>query len=399
MIPVEEALAIVTREARVLPVESIGLLEAAGRVLAREVVADSDQPPFTKSMMDGFALRSDDLRAAGVELQVVEEIAAGKVPCKTLRPGEAAAIMTGAMLPQGADAVQRVERTESREGGRRVRILEPVQAGANVAPQGRDRKAGERVLEPGQLLTPSRLGALASVGQSVVEVFRRPRVAVAPTGDELVSFAEKPGVGQIRNSNGPALLAAARRLGAEARDLGIIGDDPSALRECLREGLRSDLFLLSGGVSMGTHDLVEEALEAQGVEILFGKVAIRPGKPAVFGRKEECLVFGLPGNPVSSLVIFAVLVVPVIKRMQGRREMEAGLHEATLDAPVTQHPGRASYFPARLSFVEGAARVAPLATGGSSDLLSYCRADALLIVPAHSARLEAGEKVRILVLE
>jgi len=396
---VEEALEIVLRETGVLSAERISLEEAAGRVLAEEVFADADQPPFAKAMMDGFALRSLDVCAAPVELEVIEEIPAGTMPSHALKQGQAARIMTGAPLPEGADAVQMVEKTESVRDGGWVRILEAVGPGGHVAPRGRELKAGETVLLPGESLTPPRIGVLSSVGKATVLVHRRPRVAVAPTGDELVSWDATPSPGQIRNGNGPALAASCRQLGAEVLDLGIIRDDAAALEKCLQQGLTTDLLLLSGGVSMGTYDLVEPALERGGVEIFFRQIAIRPGKPAVFGRKGNCLVFGLPGNPVSSLVIFQVLVAPALRKMQGEARWEGSSLEALLEAPVTQHTGRTSYLPGTLRFDGAAARIHPIPTSGSADLPAYSRANALLIMPADRDRVEAGEKLRVLLLD
>jgi len=398
MMDVDEALQIVLRETRVLPLERLGLADAEGRILAEEVRADEDQPPFAKAMMDGFALRSLDVRAAPAELEVIEEIPAGRMPSHALEKDQAARIMTGAPLPQGADAVQMVERTEPARDGRWVRILETVGPGTHVAPRGRELKAGETVLLPGECLTPPRIGVLSSVGQSTVQVHRRPRVAVAPTGDELVGWDATPKPGQIRNSNGPALTASCRQLGAEALDLGIIRDEPAALEECLRQGLATDLLLLSGGVSMGTYDLVEAALERGGVEIFFRQVAIRPGKPAVFGRKGDCLVFGLPGNPVSSLVVFQVLVAPALRKLQGEARWEGRRLEAVLEAPVAQHMGRTSYLPGTLRFDGAQARIQPIPTSGSADLPAYSRANALLIIPADRDRVGAGERLQVLAL-
>ena len=399
MIPVELALEIVLREALPLPEERIPLADAAGRVLAQEVLSDSDHPPFAKALMDGYALRSADVREVPVELEVVEEIPAGKMPSHAVAAGQAARIMTGAPLPEGADAVQMVEKTGELSRDGHIQILEPVNPGANMAPRGQELKAGQRVLSPGDFLTAARLGVLAGVGCGKATVRRRPRVAVAPTGDELVDYDSVPEDGQIRNSNGVALMAAARTLGAGVSDSGIVRDDATALSECIATGLLSDLLLLSGGVSMGTYDLVERALEMQGVDVFFRKIAIRPGKPTVFGRKGRCLVFGLPGNPVSSLVIFEVLVAPAIRRMQGLPRPEGRFLHATLEATVVQRTGRTAYLPGTLRFVEGSARIRHIPTTGSADLPAYSRADALLILPAGRERVDAGERVEVLVLE
>ncbi|HMC81676.1 MAG TPA: gephyrin-like molybdotransferase Glp [Candidatus Polarisedimenticolia bacterium] len=399
MIPVEEALAMILREAVLLPTERIPLREAAGRVLAETIASDDDQPPFRKAMMDGYAVRSADLERIPVELKVVEEVPAGRVPTRCLAAGEAVRIMTGAPMPEGADAVQMVERTEPAEDGRKVRILEGVRPGANVASRGHDLKKGDIILAPGRRLSPSCVGLLASVGCCDVPVRRLPRVALAATGDELVEADRAPRPGQIRNSNGPALAALARRSGALPSEMGIVGDDLSALDRTLEEGLKSDLLILSGGVSMGIHDRVEEALERRGVEIFFRQVAIRPGKPAVFGRKGDCLVFGLPGNPVSSQVIFEVLTAAALRKMQGVHSPEGKHLEAVLEEPVAQRPGRTGYLPGSLSFREGTVRIRPIPTTGSADLLAHSRADALLIVPADRGEIPAGDRVRALVLE
>ena len=398
MIPIERALEIVLREARVLETERAPLDSGAGRVLGEDVLADADQPPFAKSMMDGFALRSADLAATPVELEVIEEIAAGRLPSRRLEKGQAARIMTGAPLPEGADAVQKVESTQPSPAPKRIRILEPVEAGANVAPRGRELKAGDRVLARGDLLTPTRLGVLAGVGRCNPLVHRRARVAVIPTGDELVPCDETPGPGRIRNSNSPFLAGWCRRLGADALELAIVRDDPDDLEMSIQRGFESDLLLLSGGVSMGTHDFVEQSLDQAGVEIFFRKIAIRPGKPAVFGRKGPCLVFGLPGNPASCLVIFAVLAAAALRKMHGVPNPAEGETTAILDRDVAQHPGRTSYLPGKLRQRGETRHIEPVPFTGSADLPAYAAADALLILPADCQRLPAGSKARVLLL-
>ena len=398
MIPVEEALRVVLREAAPLPAETVPLRDAAGRVLAEEILADADQPPFPKAMMDGFALRAADLASLPADLAVVEDLPAGRMPEKKIGPGEAARIMTGAPVPEGADAVQMVEKSESAGSGR-VRILKAVKPGANIAPRGREMRAGERILSPGERLTPARLGLLASVGRPEVRVHGIPQVAIAVTGDELVEADRVPGPAQIRNSNGPALAARARAAGARVVELGIVPDDPEALRDALRKGLASDLLLLSGGVSMGVHDLVEDALTDEKVEVFFRRVAIRPGKPTVFGRKGNCLVFGLPGNPVSSLVVFEVLAAAALRKMMGCPAPEGRYIEAVLEEEVRQYPGRTGHVPGRLFFANGSARVRPLPASGSADLLSHSRADVLLVIPSDRDRIPPGEHVRILLLD
>lgn len=397
MIPVEEAVRAVLAATPLVGSESVDLRDSLGRILAEEILADLDQPPFAKAMMDGFAVRSEDVRAAPVDLQVVMDLPAGSVPPGPLGAGQAARIMTGAMVPEGSDAVQMVERTEALDGGR-VRLLQGVASGANVAPRGAELRRGDKVLSAGDRLTPARLGVLASVGRALVPCRRMPRVVVAPTGDELVPAERVPGPGQIRNSNGPALAAEARRMGALVEELPPVPDRFEALRSTLERGLEADLLILSGGVSMGEYDLVEKELEWAGVKVAFRQVAIRPGKPAVFGRRGDCLVFGLPGNPVSSLVTFRVLVAPALRRLQGIPSPE-GVHlEARLEADISQHPGRTGYLPGKLSLAGGSVAVRPIPTTGSADLPAHSRADALIIVPAERSELRSGDQVKVLLI-
>jgi molybdopterin molybdotransferase len=399
MLPIEEALAIVLDASAPLPPEEVRLEEAEGRILAEEVRSDIDQPPVPRAMMDGYALRSADVESAPAELSVVEEIPAGRFPSRRVGPGQASRINTGAPVPEGADAVQMVERTEPGRGPDRVRILEAVPPRANVAAPGSEVRRGQLLLEPGARITPPRLGVLASAGRAKVLVHRRPRALVAPTGDELVDPENPLPPGGIRNSNGPAIVSRLRRLGADAVHAGIVRDERGALAEVVEKGLAGDLLFLSGGVSMGTHDLVEGVLEDRGVEILFRKVAVRPGKPAVFGRRGSSLVFGLPGNPVSSLVILETLAAPAIRRMLGIPNPGGSFLEAILDEKVTQRAGRTSYLPGTIRFEAGSTRVRPVPTTGSADLLAHSRADVLFVVPSDRERVEAGETVRVLLLE
>jgi molybdopterin molybdotransferase len=291
-----------------------------------------------------------------------------------------------------------VEKTRS-AGADRVRILEALAPGANIAPRGQEIRAGQKLLLAGERLTPARLGVLASVGRREVRIHRRPEMSLAVTGDELVEAGGALAPGKIRNSNGPALAARGRALGARVEELGIAPDDPGALQEIVRRGLRKDLLVLSGGVSMGDHDYVEGALEKERVEILFRRVAIRPGKPAVFGRKGSCLVFGLPGNPVSSLVIFEVLAAAALRKMMGLPDPEGRHLEAVLEEEIRQHPGRTAYLPGNIRFERGVARARPIPSQGSADLLAHSRADALLIAPAERERIEAGSRICVLLLE
>ena len=316
MIPVEEALEIVLREAPALPFEEVALDDALSRVLAEDVASDSDLPPFDRAAMDGYALRAADVAGAPAALEVVGEVRAGQWPDLTVGPGQAVRIMTGAPVPPGADAVQQVEKTQPLDEFR-VTILSAVAEGANVAPRGSEVRAGDVVLARGRVIDPAAIAVLASAGRARVRVARRPVVALLVTGDEIVEVSATPAPGQIRNSNGPAVAAQARLAGAEVRLLGVAPDRQDAIAQALRAGLAADVLVVSGGVSAGDYDLVEPALLELGATFLFTKVAVKPGAPLVFGRRGATLVFGLPGNPVSAQVTFDLFVRPALLKMQG----------------------------------------------------------------------------------
>jgi molybdopterin molybdotransferase len=398
LISVDQALEMVLAEARTLAVELVALEESLGRILGAEVGADADLPPFDRSAMDGYALRAEDVAEAPLSVAVSGQIRAGQAPGAPLLPGTAIQIMTGAPVPPGANAVQQVEKTRAAADGRRVEILEGVVAGQNVALRGSEVRAGEVVVERGRAIDPATLAVLAAVGQARVAVGRRPRVAVAVTGDELVHVSETPSPGQIRNSNGPAVLAEARRAGAEVVSLGVAPDDADRIGAVVDEGLKADVLVLSGGVSAGVFDLVESALEARGVRLLFTKVAIKPGAPLVFGKRNDTLVFGLPGNPVSAQVTFDLFVRPALLRLQGARTVARPSVVAELGAAVKNRSGRRAHLPVDLRF-EGTRFVAwPLPSRGSADLVAHARANALLVLEAGRTQAEAGEQASVLLL-
>jgi molybdopterin molybdotransferase len=401
MIPVEKALAIVLERTPRLPAEEVSLADALGRVLAEDAAADSDLPPFPRSAVDGYAVRAREARESPARLAVVGTVPAGAAPAFALREGEAAQIMTGAPLPEGADAVQMVEKTREAAPGE-VEILEPVEPGANVAPRGSEVRAGEPVLKRGAWIDPAALAVLATVGKSRVLVGRRPAVAVAATGDELVDPAERPGPGQIRNSNGFSLAAQAQLAGARVTALGVARDDAEALRSVIERGFASDVLLLSGGVSMGRYDLVEDALARLGVEILVDAVALKPGKPLVFGvGPGGQLTFGLPGNPVSTLVTFELFVKPALLSMQGSERPTRPELSATLSGPLASRGPRRAYLPGWISPAgpAGALVARPIPTRGSADIVAFSKANALLVLPEELDLLPAGEAVRVVPLD
>jgi len=360
------------------------LADARGLVLAEEIASDMDLPPFAKSMMDGYALMAEDLQ----DLEVVEEIHAGQVPQREIRPGLCAKIMTGAPMPAGADAVQQVEKTV-REGNR-VRLLAPAKRGHNVAERGHDLKKGEVALRPGRPIGPAALGLLAAVGRTSVSVFRRPSLALLVTGDEIVEPGEPVGPGKIRNSNAYSLLGQMAEAGFPARYLGVVGDREAEIREKIREGLTHDVLIVSGGVSAGDRDLVVPCLEAEGVAHRMHRVSIKPGKPFFFGTLGRRRVFGLPGNPVSTFVTFEVFVRPFLGTMCGL-DLERPRVRTRLLSAAPSVSDREQYLPAVLE--SGGVQLHPWK--GSADLKTLVAADGLVVVPP-GARLSPEDQVEVM---
>jgi molybdopterin molybdotransferase len=400
MIAVERALALVLEAARPLPPAEADLGEAAGRILLEEICADRDQPAWDKALMDGYAVAAADV-AAGQELAIGATIAAGADPASLapLAPREAARIMTGAPLPPRADAVVPVEQSRAGAAPQRVRLDGPVRPGDHLARRGDDVRAGTALLDAGDLLGAAEIGTLAACGRTRVKVGGIPHVSVLATGDELVPPEEVPEGGRLRNSNGPMLEALARRAGARVTNLGIARDDPQGLRRALEAGLDADALVLSGGVSMGLYDLVGRVLREAGAEILFERVAIRPGKPFTFAHRGGTLVFGCPGNPVSSYVIFQVFVRPALRRLASHPRPEWTPIAARLAAPVTQRPGRAGFVQVRARWHGGRLEADPVPTSGSADLASCARGNALAVLSPSVAEFPAGSEVPVILLD
>ncbi len=400
MIPVAEALSRLLDATPVLPSESAPLDDCAGRVLAEELCATRDVPAFDKALMDGFAVRAADFGAgAARDFALAGTITAGDDPgaLPPLAAGSAAPIMTGAPLPPGADAVVPIELTSEPAPGRRRCPRAP--AGENVAPRGADLRAGDLVLPAGEPIGAAAIGLLATFGRDPARVGGRPRVAVLATGDELVPPGGAPRPGQLHNSNGPMLRALAAGVGARVTDLGIARDDRAALAACLARGLTTDLLLVSGGVSMGEKDFVAPALREAGAEILFDRVAIRPGKPFTAARRGGTLVCACPGNPASSYVIFHVFVRAAIRKMAGYPRPERRPVRARLDTAFRQRPGRAGYWQARARVEPGGLVATILPTSGSADLLACARGNALVILPADCGEVASGGDVDLLLLD
>ncbi|MEO7970058.1 MAG: gephyrin-like molybdotransferase Glp [bacterium] len=401
MIPVAEAIQIVKNQTRALASERVELSQALGRFLAADISADTDLPPFDRSQMDGYAVRAVDTAALTAKLKIVGESAAGRGWHNEIKNGEAVRIMTGAPVPVGADSVQQVELTRELDGGEAVEILEPVTLGRSVVMRGSEIKKGETVLRAGERINAGAVAVLASFGYAQVNVGKRPRVAILATGTELVPVDQSPGQDQIRDSNNFSIAAYASLAGATIARMPLAGDDIAQLKQQIAgAAVRNDVIITSGGVSVGRYDFTKTVLNELGAEIFFERVALRPGKPAVFARLPNgTLVFGLPGNPVSVSVTFNLFARVAIFAMQGAAETELEAGTAVLSHGIKPSKDRESYLPARLSTNEQAHLLAePLKWGGSSDSVGFVRATALIIVPAGTHKIEAGSVVEIVYL-
>lgn len=406
MLSVDEALAHVLQAAQPLPAEEVPVTAALGQVLAEDVASDLDSPPFDKSLRDGYALRTADFAAGTRELIVVEEVVAGAVPTVPVAAGQAARIMTGAPLPKGADCVVMFEETESVQGDGlgRVRInTAAAPAGQWIMRQGESMRAGDVVLPGGTAIGVAEAGLLSEVGRVQVQAHRRPRVALLPTGDEIVDPSVMPAPGQIRNSNGPMMAAGVISAGAIGLELGVGPDDEEQLRALMARGLESDVFLLNGGVSAGTRDLVPELLKELGVTAIFHHVRMKPGKPLLFGTRPRdhgppVLVFGLPGNPVSGLVCFELFVRPALRRLLGHPTAGPQFVQARLTAEFAHRGDRPTYHPAQLQSGAEGWEVTPVSWQGSPDLRGVTRGNALASFPAGDRTFAAGAMIAVLAL-
>jgi len=408
MITVEEALAHVLERARAKPPRAVTLADALGLVLAEDVASDIDSPPYDKSIVDGYAVVADDLRNGVAQLTILEEVVAGAVPKARVVPGTTTRIMTGAPIPPGAEAVVMIERTRlvpcDGVGLGAVSIDDhEIRAGRNILRRGSSMRIGDVVLPRGTRLRPAAIGLLAEAGRTTVDVVPRPTVAILPTGNELVEHGEKPAAGQIRNSNGPLLAAAVRQAGATPSVLAIARDEEVDLRQKITSGLEADILLLSGGVSAGVLDLVPRVLSDLGAEQVFHKVRLKPGKPLWFGisrrPERETLIFGLPGNPVSSFVCCELFVRPAIERLSGRAGTGLRRVHAQLDVEHRQRGDRQTFFPGLHRVDDGRSHVTPAAWQGSADLHGLAAANALVAFPPGDRTYAAGETVDVLLLE
>lgn len=398
MISVEEALRILLANLPEPGVETVEFRSSLGRVLAEDLLATSDIPPFDRCAMDGYAVRAEDTRPAPVELAVAGESRAGGGMPAGLEAGSAVSIMTGAPVPPGADAVVVVEQCRRSADRRRVEILEPVGCGDNIAPRGCEARVGDPVLRKGHRVGPSEIAVMASFGHARVRVYRKPTVAILATGDELVEVDLQPRPDQIRNSNAYCLAAQLELLGFSSDYLGIALDAREDLERKITAGLQRDILIMTGGVSMGEYDLVRDVFRDLGLEILFSKVSIKPGKPTVFARKGDRLIFGLPGNPVSALTTFECFVRPALGRLCGMKRPELPRMKGTLLGDVKQVSGRTAFLPAWVFWEGEEWKVDPLPWKSSADIVGYTGANAAYIFPKHLDRLQRGDRVEIMLL-
>jgi molybdopterin molybdotransferase len=409
---VEQALERILATVHVLEPERVGLLEAAGRVLAETVSADRDIPPLANSAMDGYAVCGADVARVPARLRVVGEVAAGYVSQARVESGTAVRIMTGAPLPAGADTVVRFE--DTRRGGDQVEILKAPLPGANVRPAGEDVRAGQVVLEPGKVLRPQEIGMLAAVGRVEAAVVRRPRVAILATGDEVVPPDQTPGPGQIRDANSYTVAAQVQAYGALPLLLGVARDREEWVRRGMREALAqgADLIITSGGVSVGDFDLVKQVLAAEG-EMHFWSLNVKPGRPLAFGllsplplregqgeggHREGVPLLGLPGNPVAAMVSTELFARPALLKMQGFTDWSRPAVRARLAEPIARKDGRRHYLRVRLQETEAGYQATLTGDQGSGILYSLVQADGLAVIPEEADSLPAGTEVQVLLL-
>jgi len=405
----EDARRVVEEQAPLLPfpaLESVDLLSAAGRVLAQPVIADRDLPPFPRSTRDGYAVRSADLSQLPATLNVIGEIKAGEDPEKipaNIASGQTASIMTGAPVPAGADAVVMVEYTSLHSS--HVEIARSVAAGENIVPRGREARAGSLLIDRGVRLNEAAIALAASVGKAQLQVYRRPRVAVLTTGDEIVDVDATPGPTQIRNSNSYSLAVQIRRAGGEPLLLAVAPDKADELRSLIEEGLKADLLLLTGGVSMGRYDLVEQVLAELHAEFFFTGAKIQPGRPVVFGRcgtdapareRSGTYFFGLPGNPVSTMVTFELFARPVLEALAGQSPHKLLFLHARLRKEIRTKTGLKRFLPAILSGEFEDSQVELVAWQGSGDIAATARANCYIVIPDDREHLPAGEFVAVM---
>ena len=401
MISVEEALNRILARIPVLGLEKVDIIGSLRRVIGEDILSPRDIPSLDNSAMDGYAVRAADikraLRESPIFLNVIDELPAGALPQRSVAKGEAVRIMTGAPIPKGADTVVMVEDTE--KAGKGVRVFQGVPTGENIRRAGEDVKKGNRVISKGSVIRPAEVGMLASVGRAFVYVHQRPMVAILCTGNELVDVDEGIADHKIVSSNSYTLSAQVIECGALPLHLGIAKDEPEEIKERLRQCLRADVILSSAGVSVGDYDLVKDVLTGIGFQMEFWRVAMRPGQPLVFGTIGGKPTFGLPGNPVSSMISFEQFVRPSLLKMMGHKKLFRPVVEAILKEEIRKKPGRRHFMRARVSLEGDRYMVTTTGPQGSGILRSMVEANGLVIVPEGKTEVKAGEKVLVQIVD
>ena len=397
----EDALKTVLGAVSVLGAEKVSLLDALGRVLAEDIIALRDNPPWDNSAMDGFAVRHEDIKQAHAVttptmLKVIEDVPAGKFPAKAVGKGEAIRIMTGAPIPKGADTVLKVEDTENQPTW--VKVFKEEKKGANIRPQGEDVRKGDCIIPKGKAIRPAEAGMLAILAKPFVFVSQRPRVAILSTGDELADLDERFSEEKIVNSNSYGIAAAVQEAGGLPMLLGIAKDRPDDLKAKISQGVNADFLVLSGGVSMGDYDFTKPVFQELGGEMNFWKLAIRPGQPVAFGKIGKTLAFGLPGNPVSSMVTFEQLVRPAILKMCGSQVLARPVVQAIFQEKFSKRPDRRHFLRGILWMENGMLMVRTTGSQGSGILTSMVKANGLIDIPVEVEKLKPGDVVNVQVL-
>lgn len=394
---VDEALKIVLDNTKVLGTERIPLQDSYGRVLGEDIDSNIYLPPWDNSAMDGYAVKWEDIKGASkeqpAELRIIGDLRAGSMPDKSIRNGEAIRIMTGAPVPDGADTVVRVEDTKFE--GDRVSIFRSGKKGENVRKKGENVKKGDRVLSKGVIIGPGQLGATAMVGKPVVTVYRRPEVMIMSTGDELADLDEELTENKIPNSNSYAVAAQVIEAGGVPHILGIARDTKESLREKIGQGLAGDILIVSGGVSVGQYDFVKDILKEYGIDMKFWSVGIRPGHPIAFGLVGEMPIFGLPGNPVSTMVTFEVFARPALLKMGGHTALFRPVVDAVIEEEFHDRPGRTHYVRAAVRYKDGKYLVRSTGAQGSGVLMSMAYANSFMILPPDKDKVLPGEIVKV----
>ncbi len=401
MIPVEKAIELILKEIEVRGAEKINILSSSGRVAAEDISSNRDIPPFDNSAMDGYAVKFGDVREASNEdpsvLRVIEDLPAGYIPKKAINKGEAVRIMTGAPIPQGADTIVMVEDTEIL--GDRVKIFKKAKHGEHIRLKGEDVRADDLVISKGTTIRPAEVGMMASVGRAFVYVHQVPTVAILSTGDELVDVDGNLTEGKIISSNSYTLVSQVRECGGKPVYLGIVRDTKEEIAAKLTEATRADAIISSGGVSVGDYDLVTDVIEELGGGIRFRKIAVRPGQPVTFGIIGGKPIFGLPGNPVSSMVSFEQFVRPALLKMSGFTKIFRPVIDAILREDLSQKPGRKRFIRSVVTLEDGEYYVRTTGEQGSGILMSMVKSNGLIVLPEDKTDFRAGKKVRVQLLD